>query len=69
MGTKVGVHTWRLNTRTNLEFERLLKRRLDIPDDSDEAYALEEQIRSLPGFPRNVDPNIDVILREVTTVK
>ena len=67
---KVGVHTWRLSAQTNLQFEMLLKRRLEIQDDNDdEAYAIEDQIRSLPGYPQNVDPDVDVIIREVTTIK
>jgi hypothetical protein len=68
-GPKVGVHVWRLSAQTNLQFEMLLKQRLEVQDDSDEAYALEEEIRSLPGFPRNVDPDVDVIMREVTTIR
>lgn len=66
---KVGVHTWRLSAQTNLQFTQLLNERMQVPDDSEEAYAIEDQIKSLPGYPQNVNPDVDVILREVTTIK
>jgi hypothetical protein len=66
---KVGVHVWRLSAQTNLQFEQLLRRRYELnDDDSDEAYALEDEIRSLPGFPHPIDPDTDIIVREVTTI-
>ena len=66
---KVGVHVWRLSAQTNLQFTMLLNQRLEVNDDSDEAYAIEDQIKSLPGYPQNVNPDADVIVREVTTIK
>lgn len=67
-GIRVGIHLWRLSAQTNLQFETLMKERLAVADDSDEAYAIEDQIKSLPGYPREVNPDVDFIEREITTI-
>ena len=42
---------WRLTLATEIKFKELMHEFDFIEEDSDEYYALEEQIRALPNFP------------------
>lgn len=63
------VIEWRLPMWAALRFEELLNQLERVEDDSDEAYALKDEIRSLPGFPHNTDPDRDLIYLVVTTLR
>ena len=58
--------TWRLSAKTEAAFQELWHRYLDVAEGSDEQYAIEDDIRALPGHPRNTDGNV-LIRRFLTT--
>lgn len=60
-------HVWRLSIATEKRFNELMSRLADVSEDSDEHYALCDEIRSLPGFPHHAS-EFDYIDREITTV-
>lgn len=51
------VLEWRLTRATEQRYQELLILMDDYPDGSDEALAIEGDIRSLPGFPAEAGPN------------
>ena len=58
---------WRVSTRTKSRFEDMLSELLEIEGIDDplinsQREALQEDIRSLPGYPRGYDPDRDVIV-------
>ena len=56
---------WRITATTFQEWRHLMDLVYDLDPNTDEAYELREQIRSLPGFPNNYDEIADVITVEV----
>ena len=64
---------WRVSLRTHMLFHDLLAELLDLdlePVDEDTESrrgAIQEQIRSLPGFPQRYHPDLDVIVPVVTS--
>lgn len=58
---------WRLPSWANDRFGELVIRIEDLPSDSEEAYAIRDEIRSLPGFPLQATEH-DFIRREITTL-
>ena len=63
---------WRLSARTFRDFKRLWESLGELHQageaDSDEAYAIEDQIRALPGFPHWNDPERHEINFTITSV-
>lgn len=61
---------WRLSALTMRTFERLMKELVAMEEkDSDEAYAIEDEIRSLPGFPHWNDPKRHIINFTITSIR
>ena len=56
---------WRLSTTTYLEWRYLMDQVYELDPNTDEAYELREQIRSLPGFPHGYDEDRDTITVDV----
>ena len=52
---------WRVTTRTKSRLLDLLHQLDTVHDESNEAYTLKDEIRSLPGFPTNYDTSRDEI--------
>ena len=59
---------WALPKWANDKFERMLLELLDLDQDSDEAFAIREDIRGLPGYPRHVRDDGTLIHRQITTI-
>ena len=57
---------WRLPLWAFERFKALLDQLELVEDDSDEANALKDELRSLPGFPLDNDPDSDLIHFDVT---
>ena len=60
---------WRLSEANDHRFQSLAQLIAELGHDSDEAHAIRDEIRSLPGYPVNADEFRDVIHREITTVR
>ena len=58
---------WRLPKWANERFIELALQMDKLEPDSDNAYAIRDEIRSLPNYPREAT-ELDVIYREITTV-
>ena len=59
---------WRLSAQTFRDFTKLFDELMQVEGDSDEAYTIEDQIRSLPGFPHDNDPDRDLIEFTITSI-
>lgn len=59
---------WRMTSATKFRFHELILLLEDTIEDSDEAEAIKESIKSLPGFPDTGDENVHIQL-EVTDVQ
>lgn len=66
---------WRVSLRTKARFEALLGELVDLElepwsgEREARAEALREDIRALPGYPRNYHPEDDVIVPVLTSVQ
>ncbi len=49
---------WYLSAKTEAALQELMQRYRDALPDSDEAYAIEDDIRALPGHPRGTDGDV-----------
>jgi hypothetical protein len=58
---------WRLPQWAEFRFLELVHDLSELPEESDEAAALRDEIRSLPGFPAEASEH-DLIYRSVTTI-
>lgn len=58
---------WRLTAGTKFKFLELIKEYEQVPEDSDEAEAVREMIRSLPGFPYQapVDSDFELVVTDI----
>ncbi len=68
-GTPSGPRTvriWNLSTSVWQSFLDIAERLEDLPASCDEAHALRDDIRALPGHPRNTD-EYDCIVPVLTT--
>lgn len=59
-------YTWRLPRWADERFRVAVQRLSALSHSDPESYALRDEIRSLPGFPREAREQ-DLIYREVTT--
>jgi hypothetical protein len=65
---------WRVSLRNRMKFRALLHERIELeswpqtPEIQLRMQLLEEEIRSLPGFPRRFDPDRDLIIPVTTSV-
>ena len=59
---------WRLNSATKFKFYELIHQYEQVSEESDEAEAVREMIRSLPGYPTQA-PDMSDILLVVTDVQ
>ena len=62
-----GTFFWRLPQWAEDDFQEMLNQLADLDEFDDEAMALQDRIRSLPGFPIDATED-DMIYREITTV-
>ncbi len=62
------TYLWRLPQWAEDRFIELADNLDGLDRECDEAYALRDEIRSLPGHPLNTT-EFDLILREITTIK
>ena len=53
---------WRLTTATKFQFMELIHHYDQVEEDSDEAEAIKEGIKSLPGFPHTAPIDSDFLL-------
>lgn len=53
---------WHMSQDVYVRWKRLLDRLMELHEDTDEAYALRDEARSLPGFPLRYDERNDVII-------
>lgn len=58
--------TWRIERWAYERFMELVATLGNFETESDEAYAIRDEIRSLPGFPLDNDEDQDVIYFEFT---
>jgi len=63
----VRTYIWRLSGTDDRKFRELLLQLEEHQEDSDEAYAIRDEIRSIPGHPPGTD-TYDYIIREITTL-
>jgi hypothetical protein len=59
------IHTsweWRLTSATKFKFLELIHEYEQVDDDSDEATALKEMIKSLPNYPHHAPIGEDILL-------
>ena len=64
------MHTyveWRLTSATKFKFLELMNQYEQVDEDSDEAEAIVESIKSLPGYPVQAPVGSDILL-EVTDI-
>jgi hypothetical protein len=52
---------WRLTSGTQFRFYELINEYEQVDEDSDEAEALRDMIRSLPGFPHQAPVGSDFV--------
>ena len=65
--TSPNEYLWRLPQWAENKFVRLMDELQPLAADEDQAYALRDEIRSLPGFPPNSE-SYSLIRREITTI-
>ena len=53
---------WRLTSATKFQFMELINMYEQVEEDSDEAEAIKESIKSLPGFPVTAPIDSDFLL-------
>jgi hypothetical protein len=58
---------WRMSSATKFRFLELINQYEQVPEDSDEAEAIREMIRSLPNYPHQAPTGSDILL-EVTDI-
>ena len=58
-------YVWRLSPVINLRFIQLIRKFSDLDNESDEAYAIQDEILSLPGFPHPFDLEKDILKRVI----
>ena len=59
------IHTyveWRLTTATKFKFLELIHEYEQVDEDSDDATALKEMIKSLPNYPHHAPIGEDILL-------
>lgn len=57
---------WRAPQRTFERFDEILRELVDLPEESERAYVLRDEIRSLPNFPYWVSEDTLIIPEETT---
>lgn len=66
---------WPVSSRTHLKFRALLEELVGLetepasPEREARAEGLREDIRALPGFPRRLDPDADLVVPVVTSTQ
>jgi hypothetical protein len=68
MGTMHTYIIWPLTSATKFRFLELIHQYEQVSEDSDEAEAIREMIKSLPNFPHQA-PDMSDILLEVTDIQ
>ncbi len=53
---------WRLTSAVKFQFMELINMYDDVDEDSDDALAIRESIKSLPGFPHTAPIDSDFLL-------
>ena len=61
MGVNGERYIWRLNQRDYVRYNRLAKKLLDEEEWSESFLILLDEIKSLPGFPSRINPDVDIL--------
>lgn len=67
MGRADGKHwTWRLTRAQRWHFQELLEQLNDLNEHTDRYRAIVDEMKSIPGYPRAMDPDLDTFEFELT---